>query len=70
MPVLTALTFWALATTAAPAPAEPQRVGAQTSALVRIVRAAAVRNGHTDERHQRRRGTTADGQPLTFIEFE
>lgn len=62
----------ALMALAAPVPrsVEPTPPRASAQVLVRIVRAAEVRNGRTDEPHQRRLGTSPDGGSMTLIEFE
>jgi hypothetical protein len=55
------------APTAAPA---PPPVRARVVALARIVAAVEVRDGRSSQPHQRRKGRSPEGQPLTLIEFE
>jgi hypothetical protein len=67
--MLTLFASLALAAQAGQAPvAEPLR--ARISVFARIISAAEVRDGHTDEPHQRRKIVSTEGEPLTLIEFE
>ena len=68
--VLVAAALGALVAQLATLPAAPVRVGARATVLVRIVIAAEVRNGRTEQPHQRRNGRAPDGSALPLIEFE
>jgi len=48
----------------------PSRVSATSQVMVRIVRAAEVRDGRTSEPHQRRMRRDDEGRPQLLLEFE
>jgi hypothetical protein len=67
--MLTILASLALAAQAGQAPA-PEPLRARISAFARIISAAEVRQGRTDEPHQRRKVVSTEGEPLTLVEFQ
>jgi hypothetical protein len=66
--MLVAAAFLALAAPVAASEIPPER--ARIMAIVRIVRAADVRDGRTDLPHKRRPWRSPEGRPVTLLEFE